>query len=81
MESDVVDTFPIQIEFDVEMIATQRIMADGVMACLIERAIIARLFIVIENDLLIKRFVVHYVKTFCTVRMPEIIVSTSAMVL
>ena len=81
MEGNAVDTLPVQIKLNVEMITTKRIMSNRMMGCFIQRPIIAGLFIVVENNLLIKGFGVHHVKTFCTVRMPEIKVSTSAIVL
>ncbi len=59
MERNLVDMLAIEMELDVEVVAAQRIMANGMMTRVVERSVIAGLLVVIEDDLLIERFGVH----------------------
>jgi len=59
MERNLVDMIAIEMELDVEVVAAQWIMANGMMTRIVERAVIAGLLVVIEDDLLIERFGVH----------------------
>lgn len=54
MKCDLIDMFPVEMKFDVEVVAAQWVMADRMMTCVIQRAVIPRLPVVIEDDLLIE---------------------------
>jgi len=57
-------------------------VAHRLVARTLQRAVIARLLVVVQDDFLIQRAVVsHYANTFCTLQMPVIRASTSAMLL
>ncbi len=76
------DALAVKIERYADVIAAQRVVAFGMVARVLERAVVARLPVVVEDDLLVQRFGVgHYANTFCTARMPAISASTSAMLL
>jgi hypothetical protein len=54
VKGDLIDVLAIEMEFDVKVIAAQRIMAHGMMTRILERTVIAGLLVVIEDDLLIE---------------------------
>jgi hypothetical protein len=54
MKSDLIDAITFEMKRKVEMVAAQGVMANRMMRRVIERAIVARLLVVIKNDFLIK---------------------------
>ena len=54
MKSDLIDALTFEMKRNVEMVAAQGVMANRMMRRVIERTVIARLLVVIEDDLLIK---------------------------
>lgn len=59
MERNAFDMFPFEVQINIKVIATQRIVPHRVVACPVQLAVIARFPVVVEDDLLIKGFRSH----------------------